>query len=85
MGTAQDNRTGTDTIEEEKGTKKNSYKDVMWQNTTGSLCYAIWLDNNLVQTLSNFHTLNIVEGGIRRKRKVNVIQERDSATILCPQ
>ena len=30
VGTAQENRTSTDTVEEEKAMKKNTYEAVMW-------------------------------------------------------
>ena len=65
--------------------QKNSYKGVMWQHNMESLCYTIWSDDNLVQTLSSFFTLKGVEGGIKRKRKVNDICERESAAVPCPQ
>ena len=51
--------------------KKNTYEAVMWQHDTEPLCYAIWSDNNLVRTLSNFHTPKVVDAGIKRRRKVN--------------
>ena len=48
VGTAQQNRTGTDTAEEKKVMKKNPYKATMWQHDNETLCYEIWFDNNLV-------------------------------------
>ena len=39
------------------------------------LCYAMWADNNIVRTLSNFHRPEILEAGLKRKRKVNKMRE----------
>ena len=64
--------------------KKNSNEAVMWQHNTKFLCNAIWSNNNLVQTLSTFHTPKIVGGGIKRKRKSSGVQERESTAVPCP-
>ena len=85
VGTAQENRTGADTKEEEKGMKRDTYEAVMWQHDSEPLCFVIWLDNNLVHTLSNFHTPNVVDEGLKRKRKINDVQEIDPTAVPCPQ
>ena len=85
IGTAQENRTGADTAEEKKLLSKNTYEIVMWQHNTESLCYAIWSDNNLVRTLSNFHSPKVVDAGLRRRRKVAGVRERDPTAVPCPE
>ena len=57
----------------------------MWQHDRESLGYAIWSDNNLIHTLSNFHSPKIVEGGIKRKRKVNGVRGREPVAVPYPQ
>ena len=84
-GTSQENRTRADTVEEEKKMKKNTYEAVMWQHDDEPLCYAIWSDNNLVQTLSNFHTPKVVDAGVKRKRRVQGTRERTPVLVLYPQ
>ena len=46
--------------------------------------YAICSDNNIVRTLSDFRIPEVVDGGIKRKRKVNGRREREQATVPCP-
>ena len=85
LGTAQENRTGADTAGMKKAMKKNTYKAEMWQHDSETLCYAIWSDNNLVQTLSNFHTPKVVDRGVKRKGRVQGTRERTPAPVPCPQ
>ena len=35
--------------------KKRTYEYKMWQHNTRSLVAAVWSDNSLVKTLSNYH------------------------------
>jgi hypothetical protein len=47
------------------------YKFMMFQHQSKSLSYIMWVDNNIVRTLSNFHTPEISEVGkgvVRRRR-----------------
>ena len=85
MGTANEDKTDVDTVEEKRGIRKNFYRAVMWYHVSKSLCYAIWSDNNLVYILSNFHTPKVVIGGFQRTRKVNGACEMDPADVPCPQ
>ena len=39
VGASQGNKTKADTVEEEKGTKKNTYETGIWQYISESLCY----------------------------------------------
>ena len=82
VGTSQENRTKADIEEEKEGMKKKMNDAVIWQHTNEHLLYAIWSDNNLGHTLSNFHTQEV---GIKRKRKANKRREREPAAVPCPQ
>ena len=57
---------------------------MMWRHDNESLCYAIWFHKNLVRTLSNFHTPKVVDSGIKRRRRVNSILEREPVAVPCP-
>ena len=45
----------------------------------------MWADNNIVRTLSNFHRPEILEAGLKRKRKVNKMRERHQTEVPCPR
>jgi hypothetical protein len=62
VGTTQANHTGTN-VDCTKSMKKGMYGAVCWQHTWQSLCFALWLNNALVRTLSNFHGPVILEAG----------------------
>ena len=66
--TAQENKAGANTEEEEEGMKKNAYEPVMWHHDSESLYFAIWSNIKLVQTLFNFHTSKGANEGLKRKR-----------------
>jgi hypothetical protein len=63
VGTAQANRTGAD-IDCTKSMKKGTYTAICWQHVWQPLCFAVWSDNALVRTLSNFHGPEILDAGI---------------------
>jgi len=86
VGTAQDNRTGVETKEEKKNMKVGSYESAVFQHNMEDLCYAMWADNNIVRTLSNFHSLEILEAGLglKRRRKVNKKREQHPTDVPCP-
>ncbi len=44
--------------------KKGTYAAICWQHVWWLLCFAMWSDNALVQTLSNFHQPKILEAGM---------------------
>ena len=85
LGTAQENRTGADTAEEKKATKKNTYEAAMWQYGNEPLCYAIWSDNNFVRNVFNFHTPVVVGKSLKRKRMIQGTREKTLSAVLCPQ
>ena len=58
VGTIQANQTGAPMAASVKGPlsmKKKTYEYKMWQHNAQSLVAAVWSDNNLVKTLSNYH------------------------------
>ena len=69
VGTAQANRTRAD-IDCTKSMKKGTYKAICWQHVWWSLCFAVWSDNALVRTLSNFHGPEILKAGMGVLRKL---------------
>ncbi len=86
VGTAQANRTGAN-VDCTKSMKKGTYGAVCWQHTWQSLCFAVWSDNALVRTLSNFHGPMILEAGrgvLQKKRGNNGKQERMKTEVPCP-
>jgi hypothetical protein len=68
VGTAQANRTGA-IIACTKLMKKGTYSSICWQHVWQSLCFAVWSDNALIRTLSNFHGPEILEVGMGVLRK----------------
>ena len=56
----------------------------MFQHDPLPLTYAMWSDNNIVCTLSNFYPTTIIKAGIKRKHKVDSVRERDSTAVSCP-
>ncbi len=60
VGTTQINRAGANVIDRIGCMKKGMYKSVCEQHNMWPLCYAVWLDNNLVKTVSNFHGREIL-------------------------
>ena len=86
VGTAQANRTGAN-IDCTKSMKKGTYGAVCWQHTWQSLCFAVWSDNALVRTLSNFHGPVILEAGrgvLQKKRGDDGKRERTKTEVPCP-
>ena len=75
LGTCQGNRTGAPVKETLKqlDLKPGTYQSVIFQHNTLPLTYACWGDNAIVKTLSNFHSPSVIEGGLKRKRKVETL------------
>ena len=71
---------------EQKEIQKGSHESLIYQHNSKPLTYAIWADNNFVNTLSNFHPPAILPGGIkRRKRNVETNRrDRDPSDVDCP-
>ncbi len=43
----------------------------------------MWADNNIVRTLSNFHSPEIVEDGLMRKKRVDNIRQQHQTPVPC--
>ena len=73
VGTIQANCTGIPMAASVKGPqaiKKKTYEQKMWQHNTQSLVTAVWPDNNLVKTLSNYHQQQLLAASMMRRRKI---------------
>jgi hypothetical protein len=75
VGTVQSLRTGGGQLSKaaikEKEIDKGTHESLLYQHNTKPLLHAAWADNNFVKTLSDFHSLTIVEGGMKRRvRKI---------------
>ena len=55
-------------VKGDQAIKKKTYEYKMWQHNTQSLVAAVWLDNNLVKTLSNYHQPQIIPAGMLRSK-----------------
>ena len=59
FGTIQANRTISApmaaSVKGDQATRQKTYAYKMWQHNKQPLVAAIWLDNNLVKTLSSYH------------------------------
>ena len=86
--TAQANRTGADVNEEKDRMKIGSYESVCFQHNTMPLCFAMWADNNIVKTLSNYHSPTILPEGpgvMRKKKGADGKREFRQSPVPCPQ
>jgi hypothetical protein len=89
VGTSQCNRTGAgDEVKAQRNKMKvGTYECSFFQHKTLPLLVALWADNNIVTTLSNYHSPEIcAEGsGVSRRRKVNKKREREKTEVRCPR
>jgi len=86
VGTAQTNCTGAPAAADVHKLKVGTYESIFWQHRMLNLCYFIWLDNNKVKTLSNFHSPDVLEVGLGmlRKMRVDGKRDRDKSEVPCP-
>lgn len=88
IATIQANRTGVQmaaSVNRPQSIKKKTYEYKMWQHNTQSSVAAVWSDNNLVKTLSNYHQPQIIPAGMmRRKIGDNGIREKDATPVNAP-
>eukprot|EP00956_Cyclotella_meneghiniana_P007123 scaffold9663_cov35-Cyclotella_meneghiniana.AAC.2 len=49
--------------------------------------YAMWADNSIVKTLSNFHSAEVWTAGtgVSRRRRVDGVREQDKTQVPCPE
>ena len=65
--------------------KKKTYEYKLWQHNAQSLVAAVWSDNNLVKTLSNYHQPQIIPAGmLRRKIGDDGIREKNQSEVDAP-
>tara|TARA_B110001450_G_scaffold177989_1_gene166263 strand:- start:305 stop:700 length:396 start_codon:yes stop_codon:yes gene_type:complete len=88
VGTIQANCTGAPMAASVKGPqaiKEKTYEYKMWQLNTQSLVADVWLDDNLVKTLSNYHQPQLIAAGMmRRKIGDGGIREKDATPVNAP-
>jgi hypothetical protein len=81
VGTCQTDRCGAGSLG--KTTVKadeieiGGHESLLYQHNTKPLTYAIWANNNLVKTLSNFRSPAIGQGGIKRKIRNPLTNQRE--------
>ena len=88
VGTIQANRTDAPmgaSVKGDQANKKKTYEYKMWQHNTQSLVAAVWSDNNLVKTLSNYHQPQIIPAGMmRQKIGPDGVREKDATPVNAP-
>ncbi|KAL7540063.1 hypothetical protein ACHAXR_010796 [Thalassiosira sp. AJA248-18] len=62
----------------------NTFKTALFQHNTLPPVFSIWADNNFVRTLSNCHQPEIVENGIKRRRRIDGKREREQIPVRVP-
>ena len=83
VGTCQSSRTGADDAEAKKALKIGTYECVLFQHRLLNLCFSLWADNNIVKTLSNFHSPQILKigEGVARRRRVDGMREQERTEV----
>ena len=67
--------------------KCNSYDGVCYVHNKYDLCVALWADNNIVTTLSNYHPPEFLEadsGMLRKKKRADNTREKERTMVKCP-
>ena len=86
VGTIQLDQTGADIKPVCDAMKKRTYGTAVWQHNELNLCVATWADNAVVNTLSNFHCVVVVNQGIQQQGlDVDNKRMRDPAPVDCPK
>jgi hypothetical protein len=64
-----------------------SYESVIFQHRTLNLCFAMWADNNIVKTSSNFHLAKVLDVGLGmlRRRRVDGVREQEYTAMFLVQ
>ena len=88
VGTCQSDRSGGGyaSKEDKRRMKVGSYESIIYQHREKNLCFAMWADNNIVKTLSNFHSPEILAAGagMLRRRRVDGSREQHQTEVSCP-
>lgn len=89
VGTCQSSRSGGGEASraDKKRMRIGSYESVIFQHRTLNLCFAMWVDNNIVKTLSNFHSAEVLDVGLGmlRRRRVDGVREQEYTAVSCPK
>ena len=87
VGTCQSDQTRAEVAEAKKGTTIGNYKSIMFQHKTKCLSYAMWAHNNIVKTLSNFHSPKVLSApeGMLYIPRVNGLREQHKTEVSCPE
>ena len=66
--------------------KVGTYETRFFQHRMKNLVFALWADNNIVKTLSNFHSPELLEAGhgVLRRRRVDGLREQERTAVQCP-
>ena len=89
VGTCQSGRTGAGKLAKPllANLKVCTYESILYQNRLAKLCFAIWADNNIVKTISNFHSPEILEigkGVLRKGRDATTgKREKERSEVSC--
>ena len=78
------NQTGADIKPVINDMEKRTYESAMWQHDSLPLCVAAWSDNNIVKTLSNFHSPVISEGLKRRQMNEEGTRNKNPSAVDAP-
>ena len=87
LGTAQANRVGADVSEAKAELTVGTYESRVFQHILKPLVYALWSDNNIVKTLSNFHSPKLLKAGqgvLRKKKGADGKREQHKTAVTCP-
>ena len=85
IGTCQSDKSGGGSlgIDDKKRMKVGSYESIMYQHRVKNLFYAMWADNSIVKTLSNFHSSEVLTAGsgVLRRRIVDGMREQEETAV----
>jgi hypothetical protein len=76
--------------DDKKTMKIGSYESIIYQHRVKNLSFTLWLwaDNNIVKTLSNFHSPEVLAAaagsGMLRRRRVDGSSEQEQTEVSCP-
>ena len=86
VGTAQFDWTGVDAKNTVTNMKlwKESHKTNMWQHNKLLSVFAVWSDNAVAKSLSNFHSPIIIPNGVQWRIKIDKVRQRNPVGVSVP-
>jgi hypothetical protein len=80
IGTCQNDR---ETSEESWDVRNK----IFFQHQMKNLVFALWANNNIVKTLSNFHSPELLEAGsgVLQRQRVECVCEKEQTVVECPR